>query len=249
MKTSMTAVVGLMFGLMIAPIVRGATPPPLFEGLGSYTRKISTDSREAQRYFNQGLALLHGFNHGSAIKSFQEAARLDPDCAMTHWGIALASGPHINFPVVPPPTAELAWAELTLAQQHLDHASPVERDLIAALSQRYANPQPDDRGKLDLAYADAMREVWKKYPGDPDVGAFFAEAMMDLRPWDQWTPEGQPQPGTDEILATLDAVLKLNDQHPFARPPLHPRRGSLASSRTRRCRRRPHARPPTGPRP
>ena len=85
-----------------------------------------------------------------------------------------------------------------------NNASPVERDLIEALSHRYANPPPQDRAPLDQAYADAMRTVWQKYPNDLDVGAFFAEAMMDLRPWNQWTPEGQPNPGTDEILATLD---------------------------------------------
>ena len=92
----------------------------------------------------------------------------------------------------------------------------MEKALIEALAHRYANPQPDDRGPLDRAYADAMREVWKAYPQDADVGAFFAEAMMDLRPWDQWTPEGEAQSGTDEIIATLDAVLKLNPKHPFA---------------------------------
>src|SRR5207237_9449763 len=84
------------------------------------------------------------------------------------------------------------------------------------LSHRYADPPPQDRAPLDQAYADAMRTVWQKYPNDPDVGVFFAEAMMDLRPWNQWTPEGQPNPGTDEILATLDRVLKLNPRHPFA---------------------------------
>src|SRR5438309_10504959 len=114
---------------------------PFFEGRGSYSRRVTTDTPEAQRYFNQGLAFLHGFNHGAAIRSFQEAARIDPDCAMAHWGIALASGPHINFPLVPPPAAALAWKELTLARQHAAHAAPVERDLIRALSARYANPQ------------------------------------------------------------------------------------------------------------
>ena len=188
----------------------------MFEGLGSYSRTITTESLKARRYFNQGLAFLHGFNHGAAIRSFQEAARLDPKCAMAHWGVALASGPHINYPLVPPPAAERAWKELGLAQRFSAKASPVEQGLIEALGHRYANPQPEDRGPLDRAYADAMREVWKTYPIDPDVGAFFAEAMMDLRPWDQWTLDGQPQPGTDEILATLDAVLKLNPKHPFA---------------------------------
>ena len=214
---------------------------PFFEGLGSYSRKITTDSPRAQRYFNQGLAFLHGFNHGAAIRSFQEAARLDPKCAMAHWGIALACGPHINLTAVPPPAAELAWKELQLAQQNAEHASPVERDLIEALSHRYADPQPQDRAPLDQAYADAMRTVWQKYPNDPDAGAFFAEAMMDLHPWNQWTPQGQPTAGTDEILATLDAVLKLNPRHPFANhlyihateASLHPERATAAANRLR----------------
>jgi tetratricopeptide (TPR) repeat protein len=189
---------------------------PFFEGLGAHKRKVTTDSPQAQRYFDQGLAFYHGFNHGEAIRSFQEAARLDPKCAMAHWGVALACGPHINLPIVPPPAAELAWKELALAKEIAEHASQVERDLIEALSLRYANPQSQDRVPLDQAYADAMRKIWQAHPDDPDVGALFAEAMMDLRPWNQWTLEGQPNPGTDEILATLEAVLKLNPKHPFA---------------------------------
>jgi tetratricopeptide (TPR) repeat protein len=214
---------------------------PFFEGLGSYARKVTTDSAEAQRYFNQGLAFLHGFNHGAAIRSFQEAARLDPKCAMAHWGTALACGPHINLTVMPPSAVEMAWNELKLAQQNAEHASLVERDLMEALSHRYANPPPQDRAPLDQAYADAMRTVWRKYPNDLDVGAFFAEAMMDLRPWNQWTPEGQPNPGTDEILATLDRVLKLNPRHPFANhlyihaneASRHPERAMQAANRLR----------------
>lgn len=189
---------------------------PAFEGLGPYTRKITTASPQAQKYFNQGLGFYHGFNHGAAIRAFQEAAKIDPKCAMAHWGISLANGPHINFPLVPPPAAEIAWKELQLAQQNAKKASPVEKALIEALGKRYANPQPEDRKPLDEAYAAAMREVWKQFPDDQDVGALFAESMMDLRPWDQWRLDGQPNPGTDEILATLDAVLKLNANHPFA---------------------------------
>jgi tetratricopeptide (TPR) repeat protein len=193
-----------------------AAKEPLYDGLGSYSRKVTTDSAEAQRYFDQGLGFLHGFNHRAAIRAFQQAAELDPGCAMAHWGVALACGPHINSMAVPPPAAELAWKELELAQKNAGNASPIERALIDALAKRYAQPQPEDRSGLDRAYADAMREVWKKYPKDPDVGAFFAEAMMNLRPWDQWTPDGKPQPGTDEIIATLDAVLTLNPNHPLA---------------------------------
>jgi tetratricopeptide (TPR) repeat protein len=214
---------------------------PFFEGLGSYSRKITTDSPNAQRYFNQGLAFVHGFNHGAAIRSFQEASRLDPKCAMARWGTALACGPHINNTVVSPADAQMAWRELALAQKEAKDASPVERDLIEALSHRYSNLPPPDRTPLDQAYADAMRKVWEKYPNDPDVGAFFAEAMMDLRPWNQWTPEGQPNPGTAEILATLDAVLKMNPKHPFANhlyihateASPHPERAIAAADRLR----------------
>ena len=193
-----------------------AAKEPLYDGLGSYSRKVTTNSAEAQRYFDQGLGFLHGFNHRAAIRAFQQAAELDPECAMAHWGVALACGPHINSMAVPPPAAELAWKELELAQKNAGTASPAERALIDALAKRYANPQPEDRTGLDRAYADAMRDVWKKYPKDPEVGALFAEAMMNLRPWDQWTPDGNPQPGTDEIIATLDAVLKLDPNHPLA---------------------------------
>jgi len=232
-------VLGLAVGLAGTGTVNAKEP--IFDGLGSYTRTVTTDSPRAQRYFNQGLAFYHGFNHGEAIRSFQEAARLDPKCAMAHWGIALACGPHINLPLVPPPAAELAWKELKLAQENAQHASPVERDLIEALSRRYANPQPEDRAPLDQAYADAMRKVWQNYPNDQDVGVLFAEAMMDLRPWNQWTPEGQANPGTYEILATLQAILKLDPKHPFANhlyihateASPHPERATAAANRLR----------------
>jgi tetratricopeptide (TPR) repeat protein len=204
------------FALVIAAAGADSAPEPLFEGLGSHTRKISTNSPEAQKYFDQGFDFLFGFNHGAAIRAFQAAEKADPTCAMAHWGIALACGPHINFPHVPPSAAELAWKELVLAQENVSHASAVENALTEALGHRYANPQPEDRSPLDRAYADAMRGVWKMHAEDPDIGALFAEAMMDLRPWDQWTPDGQPQPGTEEILTTLEAVLKLDVNHPLA---------------------------------
>jgi tetratricopeptide (TPR) repeat protein len=211
-----TLLVSICCEVALTSIQVDGAQEPFFEGLGSYTRTVTTSSPEAQKYFNQGLNFLFGFNHGAAIRAFQAAETIDPDCAMAHWGVALACGPHINFPVVPPPVAELAWKELALAQEHAAHASTVEQGLIGALSHRYADPQPEDRGPLDQAYADAMRSVWKAHPDDPDVGVLFAEAMMDLRPWDQWTHEGRPQPGTDEILATLEQVMQLNLNHPFA---------------------------------
>ena len=232
---------GFAVTLLLAGSVVLTAKEPLYDGLGSYTRKVTTKSPEAQRYFDQGLAFLQGFNHGAAIRSFQQAAELDPECAMAHWGVALANGPHINVPFVPPPAAAQAWSSLTLAQQNATHASPIERELIAALATRYANPQPEDRTPLDRAYADAMRKVWLAHPNDPDVGAFFAESLMDLRPWDQWTQDGKPQPGTEEVVATLDAVMKVNINHPLANhlyihaveASPHPERATAAADRLR----------------
>ncbi|MBS0658540.1 MAG: hypothetical protein JSR82_09895 [Verrucomicrobia bacterium] len=233
----------------LAVLLLSASPPaasagePFYPGLGSHRRPISTASPLAQRYFDQGVALLHGFNHAAAIRSFQAAAQADPSCAMAHWGIALAAGPHINFPLVPPPMAELAWKHLTLAQQHASKAQPAERALLEALAKRYVQPpQPEDRTALDRAYADAMREVWKRFPRDADVGVLFAEAMMDLSPWNQWTLDGQANPGTEEILATLEAVLRLNPDHPLANhlyihaveASPHPERADRAAARLRR---------------
>ncbi len=168
---------------------------PHFQGLGKHTRHVSTQSPEAQQYFDQGLIFLYGFNHDEAIRSFEAAAAKDPKCAMAYWGIAMANGPHINSPSVDNPHAKAAWQALKQAREHLDGATPVEKALIEALAARYADPQPEDRHPLDKAFADAMRKVWTAYPEDADVGALTAEAIMDLRPWDQWTPKGKPQPG------------------------------------------------------
>ncbi|MFN2378322.1 MAG: hypothetical protein ABR538_17465 [Candidatus Binatia bacterium] len=198
--------------LLSAPV----GPVPLFEGLGANARRITTTSADAQRYFDQGLSFLFAFNHDEAIRSFRKAAEFDPDAPMPWWGISVASGPHINNPAVSPESAATAWAALQKARREPRRGDAVEIALVDALSARYADPAPADRTGLDLAYADAMRKVWQRYPNDADVGALFAEAMMDLRPWNQWTPEGEPQPGTEEVLATLDRVMEIRPDHPLA---------------------------------
>ncbi|HZN32882.1 MAG TPA: tetratricopeptide repeat protein [Pirellulaceae bacterium] len=190
--------------------------PPLFDGLGDFGRKITTTSPQAQRYFNQGLCWLYAFNHDEAIRSFHHATTLDPQAAMPWWGIAVASGPHINNPVVSTEKAKSAWTALAKAKERSAGASKIERALIEALASRYADPQPDDRKPLDEAYATAMRKVWQANPTDADVGALFAESLMDLRPWDQWQPAGKPQPGTEEVVNTLQAVLTQTPNHPLA---------------------------------
>jgi hypothetical protein len=130
---------------------------PHFEGMGKHTRHISTKSTEAQRFFDQGLIFLYGFNHDEAIRSFEAAAANDPKCAMAYWGIAMANGPHINSPSVDKPHAKAAWEAIKQARDHQDRATPVEKALIEALAARYADPQPEDRHPLDKAFADAMR--------------------------------------------------------------------------------------------
>jgi len=198
-----------------APTVKAPTVP-LFAGLGKYSRKVTTPSPQAQRYFDQGLAFVYGFNHDEAIRSFTQAAEIDPQCAMAYWGVALANGPHINNPVVDEEHAKAAWEALTRAREFVRQASPAERALIDAQAARYAMPQPADRKPLDQAYADAMKQVQKAYPDDTDVAALYAEALMDLRPWDLWKADGTAQPGTNEIVNILEQVLVKNPYHPLA---------------------------------
>jgi len=195
--------------------VESADAVPHYQGLGDHTRKVTTQNPEAQQYFDQGLNFLFAFNHDEAIRSFRRTTELDPSCAMAYWAIALANGPHINQPVVPPDRLVAAWQALTQAKAHAPNGTDTERALIEALSARYADPSPQDRAPLDAAYADAMRKVWAAHPDDADVGAFFAESMMDLRPWNLWTHDKKAEPGTEEVIATLESVMQLDPTHPL----------------------------------
>ena len=187
---------------------------PLFENLGRLHHPITTSSPEAQRYFDQGLRLIYAFNHEEAIRAFEEAVRLDPSAAMAYWGVALALGPNINAGM--DKTAERrAWDAVQKARSHHAHVSAAEQAYINAIGKRY-DLNGRGRGALDKAYADAMRVVWQTFPNDPDAGVLFAEALMDLRPWDLWTSDGRPHPGTKEIVATLEAVLAQVPNHPGA---------------------------------
>ena len=186
----------------------------LFEGMGSHQRAISSDSKEAQAYFDQGLAWMHAFNHDEAIRSFAKAAELDPDCPMAWWSISHAEGPNYNSPVMDADRQECSWGALQEAMARIGQASPVERDLIEALAKRYEKPWSDERAHLEQAYADAMGKLWKKYPKDADIGALYAEAMMLQRPWKLYSPSRKPTGNTSEILATLERVMALDPGHP-----------------------------------
>lgn len=190
--------------------------PYLYDDLSRFHRAVTTHSEEAQRFFDQGLVLAWAFNHDEAIRAFGEAARIDPACAMAWWGIALANGPHINNPSLAPDHARAAWEALAKARAAAGGASATERTLIDALTYRYAEVASEDRHPLDETYADAMRTVWRAHPEDADVGTLFAEALMDLQPWDLWTQAGEPKLNTNEIVATLETVLALAPDHPGA---------------------------------
>lgn len=192
-----------------------APPPMLLEGLGSHGQRITTASPAAQAYFDQGLRLVYAFNHIEAERSFREAARLDPACAMCYWGIALTHGSNYNSPA-DANREQAAYAALQHAMRVADRATPRERAMIQALAKRHVSAPPDDRTAMGRAYADAMRDVARRFPDDADAATLFADALMNLRPWNLWMPDGTPQPETQEIVATLERALRADPNHPGA---------------------------------
>jgi tetratricopeptide (TPR) repeat protein len=189
----------------------GATAP-LFGDLGGYHHPITTSSELAQEYFDQGLILAYGFNHAEAIRSFREAQRLDPECAMCAWGAAYALGPNINMPMSDEAVPE-AWTELQKAKSKAAGATPREQAYIEALSARYTEQPVSDRSSYDRAYANAMRQVIRAYPDDLDAAAIYAEAVMNTMPWDYYEEDGRPKEATVEVIETLEFVMNRNPDH------------------------------------
>ena len=186
---------------------------PIFDGLGSLHHPVTTKTNSvlAQRFFDQGLTFVYAFNSDEAAGSFKQAAHLDPDMAMAYWGIALSLGPNINQPE-DIDRGKTAYAAITKAKSLEANASAPERQYIDALAQRYASDGKMNDA-LQLAYANAMREVARQNPDDPDAGALFAESMMDLHPWELWKLDGKPVDGTLEIVATLEGVIAKYPDH------------------------------------
>jgi tetratricopeptide (TPR) repeat protein len=185
---------------------------PVLEGLGDHHHPVTTKSERAQLFFDQGLKLTYAFNHREALRSFKEAARLDPDCAMAYWGWALVLGPNLNLPMEPHVVRQ-AHEAIQLALARKDKVSQRERDYIDALAQRYVDDPHADRAPLDTAFADAMRQLHRQYPDDTDAATLFAAALMEKSPWNYWTPDRRPRQQTPEILATLEAVLRQDPRH------------------------------------
>ena len=194
------------------PLVK---PMPLFDDLGTHHYPVSTSVPDAQRYFDQGLILAFGFNHSEAARSFREAYRLDPDCALCYWGEALVLGPNINAPMDPSVVPQ-AYKSMRESQALAKNATDKEQALISALAKRYSKTAPVNRRPLNEAYAAAMRDVARRFPGDSVIAALFAESLMDLHPWNFWTKQGKAQPWTAEIVATLERALELDANNPLA---------------------------------
>jgi tetratricopeptide (TPR) repeat protein len=215
--------------LVVEPLAMGETNPkndvqstvvpgqiaPRLQNLGNHKFPVTTGSARAQLFINQGLMLTYGFNHAEASRSFREAARLDPKCAMAYWGMALVLGPNINLAMAPekePQAYEMMQKAIALKK----NASEREQAYIDALAKRYSGEDKPNRSALDRAYTEAMRELHNRYPDDLDAATLYAEAVMDLRPWNYWMRDMQPYPETVEVIRVLESVLARNPNHPGA---------------------------------
>ena len=194
---------------------------PLFEGMGDYHMPITTADPDAQRYFDQGMVLAFGFNHAESIRSFRAAQTLDPTCAMCFWGEALATGPNINVTsngkaIMAPAERASARAAIDQALALMDDVSPGEQDWIRALDQRYDGQADTPREPLDRAWANALADMASRYPDDTTVASVYAEALMNTMPWDYWGPDGEAKPDTQAVIASLEAVMDADPDHPLA---------------------------------
>jgi tetratricopeptide (TPR) repeat protein len=187
---------------------------PRLQNLGTHTFPVSTNVERAQQFMSQGLNLVFGFNHAEASRAFAEAGRLDPSLAMAYWGQALALGPNINAPMDPADEPKaFALAQKAVAMK--GSATPRERAYIDAVAARYTG-RPEDRAAGDRLFAAAMKRVVEAFPDDLDARTLYAEALMDLRPWNYWTRDGVAYPETAAIRASLETVLEANRNHPGA---------------------------------
>ncbi len=187
---------------------------PRLLNLGQHKFLVSTHNKKAQQFISQGLNLAYAFNHSEAHRSFREAARLDSKLAMAYWGQALVLGPNINAIMDPDDEAQ-ALLMVGKAKLYMVNASQKEQALVNALSKRYSG-KSEHRKQNDKAYADAMREVQKRFPDDTDITMLYVESMMNIRPWNYWMPDGHPYEGTEEIVKLTEDVMLQNPMHPGA---------------------------------
>ncbi len=202
----------LLAFFLAVPIALAQTKPGAPLSLGDLHHPISTSNPESQQMFDEGLTLIYGFNHEEAARKFQRAGELDPKSPMPLWGVAMAVGPNYNADV-DLEREKLAYDTIQKALLLAADAPENERAYVQALAKRFGNDPNANLKQLAISYSDAMRELARRYPDDPDAGALFAESMMDLNPWHLWSNDGKPTPGTEEIVATLEGVLRRWPDH------------------------------------
>jgi len=185
----------------------------LFDGMGAIHHRIATANQDAQKFFDQGLALVYAFNFGEAIYSFQRATELDPNAAMPYWGIALANGPNYNAWTIGGDRERAGFDAIQTAAGLAPNAPEQERAYIDALARGFTDAPNPNQPRLVRDYSNAMREVYRRYPDDPDAAALFAASLMNLRPWRLWQSDGQPGPETPEIVAVLEEALRRWPEH------------------------------------
>src|SRR6266852_9127247 len=184
----------------------------LMVGLGNWRHPVSTKNAQAQAFFDQGLRLIYAFNHDEAARSFQHAAELDPKLAMAYWGVAEAVGPNYNDPADPDRYKHAHDAVQKAVDLSVD-ASTSDQAYIQALAKRFPADPKSDLKQAAEDYRDAMRQVVSEFPDDLDAATLFAEAGMNLHPWGLWHVDGTPEAGTDEIVSTLESVMKRDPNH------------------------------------
>ncbi|MBV1931328.1 MAG: tetratricopeptide repeat protein [Porticoccaceae bacterium] len=215
-------VLALMVAATLATVNTAATEGSalavLVPGTGTYSRPISTDSKQAQAFFDQGLRLAWSFYFPESIASYQEAARLDPKSPMPYFGIAHAAGPNPNsrYRQMPDDPKGAGLAAITKARQLADNGTSRERDLINAVFVLYDKDTNPDPVKRDFAFLEALRQLHAKYPDDADIGTLFGEAYMNTTRWDYWKPDGSAKPGTAEAKAAFEAAMATEHDHPGA---------------------------------
>ncbi|MBS1804879.1 MAG: hypothetical protein JST28_16080 [Acidobacteria bacterium] len=184
----------------------------LMDGLSNLHHPVSTENAEAQKFFDQGLRLVYAFNHEEAARSFHRAAELDPKLAMAWWGVALAVGPNYNLPV-DPEREKLAVEACEKAHALSGGASAIEQAYVGAMCTRFSADAKADYHELDIHYSKAMAELSRRYPDDLDAATLYADSMMNLRPWQLWNADGTPAEGTNQIVSTLEGVLRRDPNH------------------------------------
>src|ERR1700689_4667721 len=187
-------------------------PVTLVTGLGDLHHPVSTEIPQAQQFFDQGLRFIYAFNHDEAARSFQHAAELDPKLAMAYWGVAEAVGPNYNDPA-DPERYQRAHGAVQTAMELSASASESDQAYIQAMAKRFPADAKSDLKKAAEDYRDAMRQVVSEFPDDLDAATLFAEAGMNLHPWGLWHIDGTPEAGTDEIVSTLESVMKRDPNH------------------------------------